>query len=77
MLIGVETLMKGSLMYLTMCTRLDICHAVGMASRYQSKPRIAHWKAVKRIMRYLKGTRDFVLCYHGGNLHIDGYTDAD
>ena len=28
----------GSLMYVMMCTRLDICHVVGMASRYQSNP---------------------------------------
>ena len=28
----------GSLMYATMCTRLDICYAVGLVSRYQSNP---------------------------------------
>ena len=43
----------GSLMYAMLCTRPDICFAVGMVSRYQSNPGTAHWQAVKRILRYL------------------------
>jgi hypothetical protein len=38
----------GSLMYAMMCTRPDICYAVGMVSRYQSNPGDAHWTAVKK-----------------------------
>ena len=49
----------GSLMYAMLCTRPDICYAVGLVSRYQSNPGEAHWKAVKRILRYLKGTMDY------------------
>ena len=67
----------GSLMYAMMCTRPDICYAVGMVSRYQSNPGDAHWTAVKRIFRYLKGTMNLALCYHGGTLKLKGYTDAD
>ena len=37
----------GSLMYAMLCTRPDICFAVGMVSRYQSNPGQAHWKALK------------------------------
>ena len=37
----------GSLMYAIMCTRLDICYVVGLVSRFQSNPGLAHWKAVK------------------------------
>ena len=33
----------GSLMYAMMCTRPDICYAVGIASRYQSNLGLAHW----------------------------------
>ena len=40
----------GSLMYSMLCTRPDICFAIGLVSRYQSNPRTAHWQAVKRIM---------------------------
>ena len=55
----------GSIMYAMMCKRLDICYAVGLANRFQSNLGIKHWMAVKRIMRYLKGTSDYVLCYQG------------
>ena len=67
----------GSLMYAMLCTRPDTCFVVGMVSRYQSNPRLAHWKAVKRIFRYLKGTVDYSLCYQGNDLQLRGYTDAD
>ncbi|GMP50698.1 hypothetical protein CsSME_00017211 [Camellia sinensis var. sinensis] len=60
-----------------MCTRPDICYAVGLVSRYQSNPGPAHWKAVKRILRYLKGTADYTLCYQSSDLHLVGYCDAD
>ncbi|KAK2981308.1 hypothetical protein RJ640_007009 [Escallonia rubra] len=40
----------GSLMYSMMCTRPDICYAIGLVSRYQLNPSIAHWQAVKRIL---------------------------
>ena len=67
----------GSLMYAMMCTRPDICFAVGMVSRYQSNPGPVHWKAVKRILRYLKGTATYSLCYEGNDMQLKGYTDAD
>jgi len=67
----------GSLMYAMLCTRPDICYAVGLVSRYQSNPGPEHWKAVKRILRYLRGTTDLALCYHGGDLKLRGYSDAD
>src|SRR5215469_13421401 len=55
----------GSLMYLMLCTRPDLCYAVGLISRYQTNPGLKHWQAVKRILRYLRGTADYRLCYHG------------
>ncbi|KAL0293770.1 UNVERIFIED_CONTAM: Retrovirus-related Pol polyprotein from transposon TNT 1-94 [Sesamum calycinum] len=67
----------GSLIYAMMCTRPDLCFAVGMVSRYQSNPGPDHWVAVKRILRYLKGTSNLALCYHGGSLRLVGYSDAD
>jgi hypothetical protein len=39
-----------SLMYAMMCTRSDICYAVGLVSRYQSNPGQKHWMTVKRIL---------------------------
>jgi len=67
----------GSLMYVMLCTRPDICFAIGLVSRYQSNPGFAHWQVVKRIFQYLRGTSDLVLCYQGGDLKLRGYTDAD
>ena len=67
----------GSLMYVMMCIKPDICFDVGMVSKYQSNPGQTHWKAVKRILRYLKGTADYSLCYQGNDLYLMGYTDAD
>ena len=67
----------GSLMYVMMCTRPDICHVVGMTSRYQSNPRQEHWKAIKRILRYIKGTTEYSLCYQGKDLRLKGHTDVD
>ncbi|KAI3453504.1 hypothetical protein Pfo_010167, partial [Paulownia fortunei] len=67
----------GSLMYAMMCTRPDLCFAVGMVSRYQSNPGHDHWAVVKRILRYLKRISDLALCYHGGSLKLIRYSDAD
>ncbi|XP_070022414.1 secreted RxLR effector protein 161-like [Nicotiana sylvestris] len=45
----------GSLMYLT-ARRTDIVFSGGLCARFQSNPKESHLKAVKRILRYLKGT---------------------
>ena len=68
----------GSLVYLEVCTRPDIAFAVGMLGRYQSNPGIEHWTAAKKVMRYLQGTKDYMLTYRESD-HLDliGYTDAD
>uniref|UniRef100_A0A2N9FG52 Integrase catalytic domain-containing protein n=1 Tax=Fagus sylvatica TaxID=28930 RepID=A0A2N9FG52_FAGSY len=66
-----------SLMYAMLCTRPDICFVVGLVNRFQSNLGPAHWKAVKRILRYLRGTADYMLCYQGRDLRLRGYSDAD
>ncbi|RVW50266.1 Retrovirus-related Pol polyprotein from transposon TNT 1-94 [Vitis vinifera] len=56
----------GSLMYAMVCTRLDIAHAVGVVSRFMSRPGKQHWEAVKWILRYLKkSTTGFVFTLGG------------
>ena len=68
----------GSLMHAMMCTHPDICYVVGLVSRYQSNPDQKHWMIVKRILRYLKRTLDYMLCYQGNkDLRLIGYSDAD
>ena len=67
----------GSLMYTMLCTRPDISYVVGLVSRFQSNPGPRHWKAVKRIFRYLKATTDYCLCFQGSDMSLKGYSDAD
>ena len=45
----------GGLHYLVH-TRPDIVFAVGYVSRFMEDPREDHWAAVKRLLRYVKGT---------------------
>lgn len=46
----------GSLLYLMHATRPDIAYGVIRLSQYATCPRKRHWQALKRILRYLKGT---------------------
>jgi hypothetical protein len=47
----------GGLRYLTH-TRPDIAYTVGYVSQFMEDPREDHWTAVKRLLRYIKGTTD-------------------
>lgn len=79
----------GSLMYLMMATRPDIAFAVSHLSQFCAKPKRSHFKAVKRVFRYLKGTIDQGVLLklrplpfnHSKKFNdlsiISGYTDAD
>eukprot|EP00253_Pinus_taeda_P022624 PITA_22624 len=72
----------GNLMYVMVCTRTDIAHAVGVLSRFMSKPGKEHWTTVNWVFRYLHGTSDYGLCYQGRLgldrvLDIRGFVDAD
>ena len=67
----------GALLYLT-ATRPNIMQAVGMVGRFQSSPKQSHLLAVKRILRYLKGTLNFGLRYpKSSTLTMTAYTDVD
>ena len=67
-----------SLMYAQVCTRPDIAFAMGMLGRYQSNPGLDHWRAVKKVLRYLQGTKDYMLMYRRtDNLEVVGYLDSD
>ena len=49
-----------------------------MLGLYQSNPGIGHWKAVKKVLCYLQGTKDYMLTYRRtNNLEIIGYSDSD
>lgn len=68
----------GSLMYAQVCTRPDIAFVVGMLGRYLSNPGSQHWKAAKKVLRYLQGTKDLMLTYQRTSLlDVVGFCDAD
>jgi hypothetical protein len=67
----------GSLMYAMLGTRPDIAFAVSVVSRFSANPDNTHWTAVKRIMRYLRGTVDYQLFYTASLTELKGYTDSD
>eukprot|EP00253_Pinus_taeda_P003724 PITA_03724 len=72
----------GSLMYVMVCTRPDITHAVGVLSRFMSKLGKEHRTVVKWVFRYLCGTSDYGMCYQGRPildrvLDIRGFVDVD
>ncbi|XP_033512448.1 secreted RxLR effector protein 161-like [Nicotiana tabacum] len=68
----------GSLIYAQTCTRPDISFAVGILGRYHSNLGINHWKAAKKVLRYLKGTKDYMLMYRRSkHLEVVGYSDSD
>jgi hypothetical protein len=69
--------MISSLMYV-MNARPDICFVVNTLSRYLVEPRHVHLVAAEHVMRYLKGTLDYGLCYTGDcDFKLYGYTDSD
>ncbi|CAM8928979.1 unnamed protein product [Rhodiola kirilowii] len=66
----------GCLMYAMTSTRPDIAYAVGKLSRYTSNPSTHHWEAIRRVLKYLKGTMNYGLVYVGFPSVLEGYTDA-
>ncbi|CAM8910370.1 unnamed protein product [Rhodiola kirilowii] len=66
----------GCLMYAMTSTRPDITFAVGKLSRYTSNPSTHHWEAIRRVLKYLRGTMNYGLVYAGFPSVLEGYTDA-
>ena len=78
----------GSILYAALGTRPDITYATSVLGRYAAQPSTLHWKAVKHLLQYLRGTSDYKLTIydphlgHDSNLGHDSlsilcYADAD
>ena len=70
----------GMLMYLASNSRPDIAFAVHQCARFTHAPRASHEQAVKRILRYLIGTKSRGLVFSpnsDGSLQLDCFVDAD
>ncbi|KAG8480419.1 hypothetical protein CXB51_025096 [Gossypium anomalum] len=67
----------GCLLYLT-ATRPDLMHAVSLLARFMHCSNVVHFKAAKRVLRYIKGTlRLGVLFKKEKQLKLVGYSDSD
>lgn len=54
------------LMYAMVLTRPNLSYAVSMVSRFMANPGKEHLRAVKWMLRYLRGTTSYGLLYGGG-----------
>ncbi|XP_016168759.1 uncharacterized protein LOC107611334 [Arachis ipaensis] len=69
--------MVGVLQYPTI-TCPDLSYAINRVSQFMHHPTILHWKAVKRILRYLKNTVDKGLVFNKStDFRLLGFADAD
>uniref|UniRef100_A0AAV1UQM3 Reverse transcriptase Ty1/copia-type domain-containing protein n=1 Tax=Peronospora matthiolae TaxID=2874970 RepID=A0AAV1UQM3_9STRA len=68
----------GALIHLMTATRPDIAFAVSYVSRFMENPQVGNWMAVKRILRYLQGTKSHGICFKSDDkIDFCGYSDAD
>ena len=67
----------GSLLYLTH-SQPDLAYAVDFVTIYMHEPHEIHWKATKRILHYVQGTKHFEIHYAASSpLELVGFTDSD
>jgi len=67
----------GALMFLTSISRPDIAYEVSKAAQFMSNFGELHWKAAKRILRYLKGTISDGIWFKGDDIELRAFADAD
>jgi len=67
----------GSLLYIMLGTRPDIAFAVTQMAKFASNPSDEHMNRAQYILRYLVGTRDYALVFHGhSNAGLIAYCDS-
>ena len=70
--------LTGSLLYASLLTRPDIAFPTHAVCRFNATPGQRHWKAAKRILKYLKATRCHGIVYKKGNAAVPvTYSDSD
>ena len=62
-----------SLMYVAQCTRVDISFEISKLSKFTSNPSVEHWKAIGRVLGYLKNTKELSLQYSKFPAILEGY----
>jgi hypothetical protein len=67
----------GSQMYAMLATRPDLAHSIQQISQHSQKPTVSHLKAASQGLRYLNGTRETGIIYHGKQgLKLEAWSDA-
>ena len=64
-------------MYAMVCSRPDLAYAMSLVSRYMSNSSKEHWKTVRWVFRYLRGTADCGLKFGKTDKRLIGYVDSD
>ena len=69
----------GSLMYLSTRTRPDIAYITFKLAQFVEKPLYSHWKALMRVLKYLKSTQTFGIIYSKTQIKnlLFSYSDSD
>lgn len=70
----------GALIYLSVCTRPDLCFAVSVLARPVHAPTARHHNLLKRVIRYVAGTIEFGLHFRRGHVtpaSLEAHVDAD
>ncbi|KAL2885544.1 Retrovirus-related Pol polyprotein from transposon TNT 1-94 [Ceratocystis lukuohia] len=69
----------GKIMYPALMTRPDIAFAVSSLAQASARPTPRHVEGLKRVLRYMRDTSKFSICYEArqGGMDIVGYSDAD
>ena len=68
----------GSARYLADMTRRDIAYTVGELGRFANCPGEEHVSAVKQLLHYLKGTKNWTMLFDGSKeLTLVGFADSD
>eukprot|EP00253_Pinus_taeda_P012953 PITA_12953 len=68
---------NGNLMYVMVSSIPDISHVVGVVSGFMANLGEEHWRAVKWVLRYLRGTSDHCITFNGSEGSVYGYVDTD
>eukprot|EP00961_Rhodomonas_salina_P137951 1855838-Rhodomonas_salina.1 len=59
-------------------TRPDLSYITGALTKYMQHPGRQHQEAIKRVFRYVSGTREYGITYRSGDTTVlVGYSDAD
>ena len=64
-------------MYAMTCAKPNITYAVGILSKFTSNPNRLYWQGVIRILKYLKATKNYGICYTNYPSILEGFSNTN